>query len=140
MNRKYRQQGYQDQSVRSEPRPKEARPEKREGPKSPQMPGFGRVIKCASCGRKLAMELEDVSYTSLCPHCSADLHTCRNCVFFNPSSRFECEQPVPGRVVPKDKRTDCEFFQIRSTVEKIVSSTTQRVVDPRAAFENLFKR
>ncbi|MFZ0429738.1 MAG: hypothetical protein WAO20_16600 [Acidobacteriota bacterium] len=86
-----------------------------------------------------------MNYTSQCPQCSADLHSCKNCVFFNPASRFECEEPIPQRISPKDKRADCTFFEIRSTVEKITSSATASPVqtgpqDPREAFENLFKR
>jgi hypothetical protein len=101
------------------------------------------------CGVKLPPNFEEITYTSQCPRCAADLHTCRNCVFFNPASRFECEQTIPRRVAPKDKRADCEFFEVRSTVEKITSSNTsnagvssgpQNSDDARTAFENLFKR
>jgi hypothetical protein len=145
MNRKYRQPGYQDQGERREPTRLERGPVSREGPRSPRMTSLGRVIRCAQCGTKLPPGFGDVSYTSQCPQCSADLHSCKNCVFFNPASRFECEEPIPQRISPKDKRADCTFFEIRSTVEKITSSATASPVqtgpqDPREAFENLFKR
>ncbi len=151
MSRKYRQAGYQDSGPkeRLQPQRSERSPLHREGPRSPKMPGLGRVVKCAMCGLKLPPNFEEIAYTSQCPRCSADLHTCRNCVFFNPASRFECEQSIPRRVSPKDKRADCDFFEVRSTVEKITSSITsnagisagpQNSDDARTAFENLFKR
>ncbi len=138
MTRKYRQQGYQDSPGRTEPRRRERSAVSREGPRSPKMPGLRRVIKCAMCGGKLPLSFDEVRLTSQCTRCSADLHSCKNCVFFNPTSRFECEQPISGRISPKDKRADCEFFEIRSSVEKITTNT-QTTVDPRQAFENLFK-
>lgn len=139
MSRKYRQQGYQDQKEKPEVRRGPGRPMEKEGPRSPRMASLGRVIKCALCGGKLPASFEEVTYSSQCPKCMADLHSCRNCVFFNPTSRFECEQPISQRISPKDKRADCEFFEIRSTVEKITSSTSQSSIDPKQAFENLFK-
>jgi len=138
MSRKYRQQGYQDSAGRSEPRRREKSTVSREGPRSPKMPGLGRVIRCAMCGGRLPLSFDEVRLDSQCPSCSADLHSCKNCVFFNPTSRFECEQPIAGRISPKDKRAHCEYFEIRSSVEKITTNT-QTTVDPRQAFENLFK-
>lgn len=140
MSRKYRQQGYQD-SQESRERTRAPRPSRSgEGPRSPRMPGMKKTTKCAMCGTALPPSFEEISYLSRCPNCGSDLQCCKNCVYFDPASRFECAQPIPKRVSPKDKRADCEFFGIRSTVEKIVSSSQDRPVDARAAFENLFKK
>ena len=140
MSRKYRQQGYQDNEETRE-RTRAPRPSTfREGPRSPRMPGMKKTTKCAMCGTVLPPSFGEISYLSRCPSCGSDLHCCKNCVHFDPASRFECSQPIPKRISPKDKRADCEFFDIRSTVEKIVSSSQDRPVDARAAFENLFKK
>jgi hypothetical protein len=141
MSRKYRQPGYQDGGGSADQGRGPDRPrEKREGPRSPKMPGMGRVVRCALCGTRLPSTFEVIALTSQCPQCQADLHSCRNCVFFNPTSRFECEQPIQEQVSPKDRRVNCEFFEIRSTVEKIVtSSRPSSADDPRKAFEDLFK-
>jgi predicted RNA-binding Zn-ribbon protein involved in translation (DUF1610 family) len=140
MSPKYRQPGYQDRREESERKPStERRRVERDGPRSPRMPGMTRVIKCALCGTRLPLNFDEISYSSECPQCGADLHSCKNCVFFNPTSRFECEQPIKERIAPKDKRANCEFFEIRSTVEKEVTSSRQGPVDARKAFEDLFK-
>lgn len=141
MSRKYRQQGYQDNSVKPAQGPSQDRPRTpREGPRSPRMPGVDRVVRCALCGTRLPSGFEQITLTTQCPQCRADLHSCRNCVFFNPTSRFECEQPIPEPIRPKDRRANCEFFEIRSTVEKVVTSSRPGSADdPRKAFEDLFK-
>lgn len=140
MSRKYRQPGYQSNSNEPRRRPRQDRSVSREGPRSPKMPGLDRVVKCSICGSKLPLTMDEVTYTTECPSCSGDLHSCKNCVYFNPAARFECEQPITARISPKDKRADCEFFQIRSTVEKVTSSSRIDPGNARDAFENLFKK
>ena len=75
-----------------------------------------------------------------CPKCGFALHACKQCEHFDPSSRFECNQPIPARISPKDKRNDCSLYSIRVMVKKETSSKgSQRPNDARAAFDNLFK-
>jgi len=140
MGRKYRQQGYQD-SRREPDRARQQRPSTfREGPRSPRMPGLKKALKCALCGAKVPLSFDEVSLESQCSNCEADLHSCKHCVHFDPSSHFECTQPISQRVNPKDARADCDFFEIRTTVEKDVSSSRNQPTDARAAFEDLFKK
>ena len=141
MSRKYRQQGYQDQDPSRSSRKRPARdPMLSEGPRSPRMPGMRTAVKCAMCGTKLPAALDEITTASKCSRCSADLHSCKNCVHFNPAERFECSQAISQRISPKDKTTNCEFFEIRTTVEKITTSTKESSPnDARAAFESLFK-
>lgn len=140
MSRKYRQQGYQDNNKGSERTRQNQRPTNfRDGPRSPRMPGLKKALKCAFCGTRLPLSFDEVALDSECSNCGADLHSCKHCVHFDPSSRFECTQPIKQRVNPKDVRADCEFFEIRTTVEKDVTSSQSRPSDARAAFEDLFK-
>ncbi|MEE8161874.1 MAG: hypothetical protein V3T61_09580 [Acidobacteriota bacterium] len=140
MGRKYGQQGYQEQdgnrgeSRRSQPRTS------REGPRAPRMPGFHKVVRCAMCGVQLPASFDEITHSSQCPKCGTALHSCKLCVYFDPASRFECSQPIPERIAPKDSRNSCEFFDARTTIEKITSSETQRPSDSRDAFEDLFKK
>lgn len=139
---KYRQRGYQDSGDRGRKKESDkssAVPKKENtfGPRPIQMPGTRTVSRCAECGALL----QNLSSTlGQCPKCGFDLHACKQCEYFDPSSRFECSQPVPARVSPKDKRNECSFFSIRVMVEKETSSKgSQRPNDARAAFDNLFK-
>ena len=140
MSRKYRQEGYQDSSEgrqkgrRSQPRPS------REGPRSPRMPGFHEVRRCAMCGVELSHSFSEIEFSSQCPKCGADLHSCKNCVFLDPAQRFECSQDIPERIPGKDVKNECEYFEGRTTREKMTGSGSQKPQDARDAFENLFKK
>src|SRR5271155_1489177 len=144
---KYRQRGYQDSGSGAKrggkresddgSSAKAPRKENTFGPRPMNMPGTRTVSRCAECGALLLKLTDPVGQ---CPKCGFDLHACKQCEHFDPSSRFECNQPIPARVSPKDKRNNCSFFSIRVMVEKETSSkASQRPAAARTAFDNLFK-
>jgi hypothetical protein len=138
-DRKYRQHGYQDSGEKRE-KPSGDRPVKKEtfGPRALQMPGTHTVSRCAQCGTLLASISEPVGK---CPKCGFELHSCRQCTYFDTSTRFECTQPIPERIARKDERNQCTFYSMRVRVEKETSTpTSARPMDARTAFENLFKK
>lgn len=138
-DRKYRQRGYMEDSHEREPR----REPKREGaprgqpplaPKAPRMPGFREVLRCRRCGQELSPPVGSVAQ---CPGCHSDLHSCAQCASFDTGARFECTQPIPARVSPKDARNECTFFEARVTVERETKSAGPP--DARKAFDDLFR-
>jgi len=148
-DRKYRQRGYQDhdrdpprQTPQSKPqgRPRQAA-HNHEAPRSPRMMAFGEVVKCSSCGAKAPSVIE---LESSCSKCRAELHTCRQCNYFDPGSRFECSKPIVKKIVNKNARNTCELFAPRTVVERETSSGTGTSsggpIDARQAFSNLFKK
>lgn len=135
-DRKYRQRGYMN-NEREPQRPKpqsQPRDRDREGPRSPKMMAFGEAVKCAACGAKAPA----INADSSCPNCKADLHTCRQCTYFDPSARFECRKTIAARIVNKNARNACELFAARSVVERQTGSGGP--TDARQAFANLFKK
>jgi hypothetical protein len=139
-DRKYRQRGYMDSDRESQrrepqqPRP-QSKPVDREGPRSPKMMAFGEAVNCSSCGAKAPTS---IVLESSCPKCRADLHTCRQCNYFDPSARFECTKTISARIVNKNARNTCELFVPRTVVERQTSSGAP--TDARQAFANLFKK
>jgi hypothetical protein len=138
--RKYRQSGYmendRDRDRGREQRPKQQQPPRdREGPRSPRMMAFEQKVKCAACG---ATVQANVSFAATCPKCKADLHTCRQCTFFDPGARFECRKPITVKIMNKSARNTCELFASRTVVERETSSG--KPTDARQAFANLFKK
>ena len=140
-DRKYRQRGYMesdrdDREQRSEQRPKQqSQPRDREGPRSPKMMAFGEKVKCAACAATVSA---NIGLDATCPKCKNDLHTCRQCVSFDPAARFECRKPITARIMNKGARNECELFGPRTVVERETSSGTP--TDARQAFANLFKK
>ena len=143
-DRKYRQRGYQDEPRDHTPKPPRQAPEpgapagarriSQDGPKAIQMPGFREVVRCTQCGSIIA---EEVGLQSRCGRCGADLHSCAQCLSFDPGSRFECMQPIPARISPKNAKNSCTLFSPRTTVER--ETTAPRTDDARKAFDDLFK-
>lgn len=140
---KYRQHGYQDSGgkrERQESSERGERPARKDtfGPRPVQMPGTRAVSRCAQCGALLP---DGVEPSGQCPKCGAALHSCRQCTYFDTSSRFECSQPILERIPRKDERNNCTFYSMRVRVEKETSTPkAARPQDARQAFENLFKK
>ena len=139
-DRKYRQPGYQDRRDEPARKPSQAPPKRDNtfGPRALQMPGTRTVSRCSQCGTVLQGLIDPAGK---CPKCGFELHSCKQCSYFDPSSRFECTQPIPERISPKDRRNECSFYSMRVSVEKETSVSGQaHPNDARQAFENLFKK
>jgi hypothetical protein len=103
------------------------------------MPGVREVFRCALCGAALPVHF-GVGEDSQCPKCGADLHTCKNCIHFDPRSRFECTEAITERIARKDIRNACELFEPRKAVERETTAAASKIDDPRAAFDRLFRK
>ena len=57
-------------------------------------------------------------FNGTCPKCNSDLHCCKQCTHFEPSTRFQCLKPVPVRIAVKDKANACTLFAPRVTVAR----------------------
>ena len=145
--RRYWQRGYQDDDRERAPRERPKKPKGDGKPRSvinrehrtPNMPGFHDVVRCARCGQVLNLA---IGPESRCSACGSDLHTCALCASFDSGSRFECLQPIKARVAPKDARNDCTYFEPRVTVERQTHSDRAAPTGPsssRQAFDDLFK-
>jgi hypothetical protein len=160
VDRKYSHRGYRD----SEKEERKSRPEKRPpaggprgqndhlGPRTPRMVGTVTRARCSNCGAVLAPGFDP---SGTCPKCNTELHSCKQCRYFDSGAKFECMQAVPERITPKDGKNSCKFYEFRMTVEKDTAPTSyqqpaqaaaapelspSRPLDARQAFENLFKK
>jgi len=141
---KYRQHGYQDRDRGERQKPQsggsDARPVKTDhfGPRPLQLAATHTVSRCGQCGTLLNSLPEPVGK---CPKCGFELHSCKQCTYFDPASRFECTQPIKERIARKDQLNSCTFYSISVRVEKQTSTPlSARPADAKQAFENLFKK
>ena len=142
MGRKYKQEGYQDVATEKGNSASKKHPKRTgEGPRSPRMPGFQEVMRCAMCGNIISSNAE-IRFDSQCAKCQSDLRTCKHCRHFDTAAQFECTQPIPKRVA-KDIRTDCSYFDPRTSVERETTSPSvkgnESPRDARSAFDDLFR-
>jgi hypothetical protein len=142
-DRKYRQRGYRDEprAPRQEHKPAEKKEYAPRGqpptaPKTFNMPGFREVVRLRGWGNALTVAAA-WSADGRCARCGADRHACAQWVKFDTGSAFECQQPIPARVSPKDTRNTCTFFEPRTTVERETKSAPP--ASARKAFDDLFK-
>lgn len=156
--RKYRQAGYQDSERRTGSPSGESKPRGTQGPKSlqdpagPRLPRLVQAVTASRCFNCTTMLAGSIDFSSNCPKCNAQLHCCKQCAHFEPSTRFQCLKPIPARIPLKDQANSCELFSPRVTVSRDASPATgappptvspmqvRSPQDARAAFDNLFKK
>ena len=160
-DRKYRQPGYmssdREPRARNDDRPKQSGPRPPldiTGPRLPRLVQAVTAARCYSCSTTLP---EGVDFGGPCPKCRAELHCCKQCSFFEPSTRFQCLKPIPVRIPVKDKANDCTLFSPRVTVARDAPAGMQPTYrdrpasqplqdgprnssDARNAFDRLFKK
>jgi hypothetical protein len=133
-DRKYRQRDYRSTGASKGP--------DRQEPPRPPGGTFGILqskptSRCAECGAVLPITADSLTQ---CPHCRAELHTCRQCAHFDTARRFECAQPIVERIADKRARNECTAFSLMVTVERDTSGGAIRPEDARRSFGNLFKK
>src|ERR1041384_7142017 len=113
-DRKYRQHGYMDSDRDRQPfredrsKPQGPRPPiDVTGPRLPRLVQHVAASRCFNCSTALPAE---VDFGGTCPKCNADLHCCKQCTHFEPSTRFQCMKPIPVRIAVKDKTNTCTLF------------------------------
>src|ERR1700687_4309310 len=136
-DRKYRQHGYmdserdsknfrEDRSKPQGPRP----PLDVTGPRLPRLVQHVAASRCYNCATTLPPETD---LTGNCPKCNAELHCCKQCAHFEPSTRFQCLKPIPVRIPVKDQANECELFKPRVTVARDAAPATDRHASPTAS-------
>lgn len=161
-DRKYKQRGYMDTEAAGQgparggddrqrnrgPRP----PIDVTGPRLPRMVETVTASRCYNCATPLPPGMD---FSGSCPKCNVALHCCKQCSYFEPSTRFQCTKPIPERIAYKDKANECTFFRARVTVARdsappaaaarpaadrpeVLAPKTAN--DARIAFDNLFKK
>jgi len=138
MTRKYRQHGYmQDDEREKKPKP----PPRAKGAGARIETRFHLITRCNNCAAEIQIT-DQIQVTDTCKNCGTDLHTCRNCLNFDPAARNECVKPVEVRVPNKSANNLCPFFEAKVLLEKQGSGAAPPKVENshRQAFLDLFKK
>src|SRR6267143_1973655 len=106
---------------KKEKRPPEGHPRQEQiGPRTPRMVGTITRARCSNCGAVLQPGFDP---KGKCPKCAFELHSCKQCAYFDTAARFECMQPIPERIPRKDQRNDCRLYEFRTNHPKTVCAT-----------------
>src|SRR6202142_225272 len=160
-DRKYRQHGYYDSSStpsngngsNGASRPKASGPRPPLDITGPRLPRLVQAVTASRCYNCSTTLLPGTVFDGPCPKCGAQLHCCRECSHFEPSTRFQCNKPVPARIPVKDRANGCSLFPPRVTVAReasfpqgsrmpanINTPPPRNASDARDAFDRLFKK
>ena len=101
-DRKYRQRGYMDSDREPEtagpwtrPKPSGPRPPiDVTGPRLPRLLQNVVAARCFNCSTTLCRRTS-IGRASV-PSAARDLHCCKQCAHFEPSTRFQCLKPIPA--------------------------------------------
>jgi hypothetical protein len=95
------------------------------------------TFKCAECGERVSSP-EDIVPGVQCKKCGMDLHSCRNCTYFDTSAEKECRQPVSLRIPKKRADNDCSHFKPILCVD-LTGPKKSGSEAAKKAFDDLFR-
>jgi DNA-directed RNA polymerase subunit RPC12/RpoP len=74
-----------------------------------------------------------------CPHCSADMHVCKNCRFYDPSLHNQCRIPEADFIRERDVANFCHHFDIldRDAPPEVDTSEAKARAKLAEVFKNL---
>ena len=52
-----------------------------------------------------------VGQRDACPRCNSDLHSCRNCNFYDPGKNNQCSEPQAEWVRDKEAANYCDYYR-----------------------------
>lgn len=158
-DRKYRQHGYMDSGKSGHQNGHGGDQRHHHDPSAPRIPRMVETVTASRCWNCSATLAAGTGFPAACPKCAAALHCCKQCSYFDSSTRFQCLKPIPARIAHKDELNECDLFKPRVTVARdggahantpapapVPAPHAARAAVPktaqeaRAAFDNLFKK
>ncbi len=77
-------------------------------------------------------------FKAACAQCSADLHVCLNCRFYNIHKPYDCECDIDETVRDKARANYCEEFEFRNKAK--IATQKDNLQSGRDAFKKLFQK
>jgi len=68
-------------------------------------------LVCLRCGASLSSLSLPLSRRDQCPECSADLHVCKMCIYFDKSVPRQCREDGAEDVTDKGRPNFCDWFK-----------------------------
>ena len=94
---------------------------------------------CVFCGGELELpQFGQPGRSEECPHCQRDIHSCRQCRFFDPKVRNECREPRAELQRDKAAAKFCEWFEFQGGAGQVGEEHTA-AEDAKKKLKDLFK-
>ena len=91
--------------------------------------------QCHKCGAEWVSEKKRPAFSEYCDQCSAYLHCCKNCRFYEPGAHNDCRIGTTEWVADKARGNYCDEFEFADTTK---TSDSSRKSAGGEAFDSLF--
>jgi hypothetical protein len=91
---------------------------------------------CHKCRGEIVFEVK-MARADTCPHCAADLHSCKNCEHWDPGAHNQCKEHIAEHVPDREAANRCTFFTFRAGA---TDDARPKVDASKAKLEALFKK
>lgn len=95
------------------------------------------TIHCHECQTPFTFD-GTLSFRAECDKCSADLHACLTCRFYDRYSENECREVIADPIQVKDRRNLCELYKPKPPGD--AGAEDDKVADAKAKLEALFSK
>ncbi|MCO4793610.1 MAG: hypothetical protein KC493_07855 [Bacteriovoracaceae bacterium] len=73
-------------------------------------------LSCYNCEKNLGLNPgQKIHRSEECPHCYANLHSCKMCEFYDTSAYNECRETQADRILEKENANFCDYFVLRGS-------------------------
>ncbi len=96
-------------------------------------------LNCHFCKQELEYA-DRVPLRDECSKCKHDVHSCKNCSFYDAKVYNECREPQAEVVMEKDRANRCEYYQPGRVGAGGASASAPSKEDLLKAAEALFKK
>lgn len=92
-------------------------------------------LVCWKCGTSLAGMTLPLRRLEECPDCTAELHVCRLCRFYDTTVAKHCREPIADEVKDKTRANFCDYFSPRPGAFRAAGGEAER---SKSALDALF--
>lgn len=112
-------------------------------------------LVCWRCGESLSEMTLPLRRLEECPSCSAELHVCKLCEFYDTGVAKSCREPVAEEVRDKERANFCDYFrpvanayielstgqaQANSQLKALFGDEDSEQADGASELESLFRK
>ena len=96
---------------------------------------------CQACKAEVVFEVK-MQRADTCPHCATDLHSCKNCQYWDASAHNQCREQIAEYIPDRDTANRCTFFTFKSGAPDAAEDlrAALRIEGAKAKLEALFKK
>jgi len=97
------------------------------------------VKKCHRCGQEWVSDKRRPAFKEYCDKCSAYLHCCLNCRFYDPYAHNKCRIPTTDWVADRAGPNFCEDFEFADAADAPAAKDDDKREKARHALGDLFR-